>query len=311
MAIGIGILLLYYLSKNIDLSVITNLSPKNIFYLLVLSILSILIYVLSLRILLDGMGYKTSLRSVYLILTSSLATNYVNPVKIGLPLRAYLYKKVLDIPLSVGSASLGIEIFTQIFLLSIVSVIAIMNLFTDYSIKIPLFAITLLLILFFCVIFFEPTKLKKYTNRLPFENAINRLIDLGKSFQDGIKQAEKKSLLLFSFLIFLMYIISAIRLFVILQIFGVGITPLHVVYVQFISGLLATVSMIPMGLGVKDASIVVLLMELSVPNEVAILAALIERTLTTGLNFVLGAVSASALGIKFLEFRKIESEGQS
>ena len=310
LALGIGILLLYYLSKNIDLSVISNLSLRNIFYLLVLSILSILTYVLSLRILLEGMGYKTSPKSLYLILTSSLATNYVNPVKIGLPLRVYLYKKVLNIPLSVGTASLGIEIFIQIFLLSIVSIIAIMNLFTDYSIKIPLLAITLLLILFCSIIFFEPTKLKRYTNRLPFENTINRLIDVGNSAQDGIKRTEIKSILLFSFLIFVMYIISAIRLFVILMIFGVSINPLHVVYVQFISGLLATVSMIPMGLGIKDASIVVLLMNLGIPNEVAISAALIERTLTTGLNFVLGAVSASALGIKFLEFRKVENKNR-
>jgi len=254
------------------------------------------------------MGYKTSPKSLYLILTSSLATNYVNPVKIGLPLRAYLYKKVLNIPLSVGTASLGIEIFTQIFLLSVVSIIAIMNLFTNYSIKMPLLAITLLLILIILITSFEPTKLKRYTNRLPFENVINRLIDVGNSVQDGIKRTEIKSLLLFSFLIFVMYIISAIRLFVILMIFGVGITPLHVVYVQFISGLLATVSMIPMGLGVKDASIVFLLMNLGVPNEVAISAALIERTLTTGLNFVLGAVSGSALGIKFFEFREVEKE---
>lgn len=306
--ICIGIIVIYYISENIDVSTCSKLTIENIFYILFLLTLSIFTYVLSLHILLAGMGYKKPIKSLYLILTSSLATNYVNPIKIGLPLRVYLYKKVLNIPLSIGTASLGIEIFNQIFLLSIVSIIAIVNLFTDYSIKIPLLAISLLLLATCLVIFFEPTKLKRYTNRLPFENRINKLIDVGNSFQEGIKQTDKKSLLLFSFLLFVMYIISAIRLFVILQIFGVGINPLHVVYVQFISGLLATVSMIPMGLGVKDASIVFLLMKLGVPNEIAVSVALIERTLTTGLGFVLGAISASALGIKFFKFRKVESE---
>jgi uncharacterized protein (TIRG00374 family) len=65
-----------------------------------------------------------------------------------------------------------------------------------------------------------------------------------------------------------------------------------------ISYTVGMISMIPMDLGIRDTSVVLLLLNLGVPNEVAISTALVQRILTTGLNIVLGASSASVLGVK-------------
>ena len=301
-------LTVYYITKSFDLSVLTNLTLGNIIILLFLSILPLFVFIFALKIFLKGMGYKSSLKSLYLISTSSLAANYTTPVKIGIPLRVYLYKKFLGIPLSHGTASLAIEIFLETLLPALISIFAIATLFRGYSLKIPLFAIFLLFILFYATIFFEPIRLTNVISKLPFHNKLDRLLEFGVNFQAGVKQMDKIVLVPFSLLLLVMYAIAALWLYVILFIFGYEISPLHLLYVNMISYTIGMISMVPMGLGTRDASMVLLLLKLGVPNEVAISAALIQRVLTTGLNFVLGVVSASALGVKFLEFRKVESE---
>ena len=290
------------------MSVLINLTVENIFILLFLSILPLFVFIFALKIFLKGMGYKSSLKSLYLISTSSMAANYTTPIKIGIPLRVYLYKKFLGIPLSHGTASLAIEIFLETMIPALVSIFAITTLFKEYSLKIPLFVIFLLFLFFYATVFFDPVRFRKTTSKFHFHNKLDKLLEFGMNFQEGIKHASKKSIFVFSLLLLVMYAISALRLFVVLLMFGVEISPVHLLYVQLISFVAGSISMIPMGLGVRDAGIVVLLMNLGVTNEVAISAALMERLLTTGLPLVLGAISASALGVKFFEFRDVEGE---
>ena len=64
-------------------------------------------------------------------------------------------------------------------------------------------------------------------------------------------------------------------------------------------------SMIPMGLGAKDASLVALLGKSGVPAHTAIAFAAVDRVATTGLTLVIGAVCAGILGLK--RGRQVES----
>ncbi len=56
-------------------------------------------------------------------------------------------------------------------------------------------------------------------------------------------------------------------------------------------------SMIPMGLGVRDASLTLLLRQLGAPDEVALSTAVIQRLFAPGLPLLLGLISANILGI--------------
>jgi len=300
-------LTVYYITESFDLSVLTNLTIENLSILLFLSILPLFVFVFALRIFLGGMGYKSSLKSLYLIATSSLAANYTTPLRIGIPLRAYLYKKFLGIPLSRGTALLAIELFLEILLPAVISIFAIATLFTEYSLQIPLFMVFFLFIVFYVVVSIEPHKIKKVISRLPFQNKLGRLLKFGANFREGVKIMDKKVLILFTLLLSLAYIVSAFQLYVILFILGIEINPIHLLYINMISFTVGVISMIPMGLGTRDASLILLLLKLGVPNEVAVSAALIQRILGTGLNFVLGAISASSLGIRFLDQKRFRA----
>jgi uncharacterized protein (TIRG00374 family) len=56
-------------------------------------------------------------------------------------------------------------------------------------------------------------------------------------------------------------------------------------------------SMIPMGLGVRDASLTLLLVQLGVPNEIALSVTVIQRLFAPGWPLLLGLISANILGI--------------
>jgi uncharacterized protein (TIRG00374 family) len=61
---------------------------------------------------------------------------------------------------------------------------------------------------------------------------------------------------------------------------------------------LGSLSMIPMGLGVREGSLIFYLSQFGVPNEVAIAIVVVQRLLSTGLSLVLGITLASLLGLR-------------
>ena len=89
-------------------------------------------------------------------------------------------------------------------------------------------------------------------------------------------------------------------LFFVLRDMQVSVSVLDLVFVQSISGILGILSMLPMGIGVKDASQVVLMTQLGVPQSEALIAALIDRALWTFVPLVAGIISVNILGVNEL-----------
>ena len=56
--------------------------------------------------------------------------------------------------------------------------------------------------------------------------------------------------------------------------------------------------MIPLGLGVREASMLLLLNKFGIPNEIGLTVVIVQRIMTTGLGYVLGLVAAGILGVK-------------
>jgi uncharacterized membrane protein YbhN (UPF0104 family) len=63
---------------------------------------------------------------------------------------------------------------------------------------------------------------------------------------------------------------------------------------------LGALSMIPMGLGVREASVLFYLHYVGIPNEVGLSIVTIQRLLSTGLSFALGMLLGTLLGVKNL-----------
>jgi uncharacterized membrane protein YbhN (UPF0104 family) len=63
---------------------------------------------------------------------------------------------------------------------------------------------------------------------------------------------------------------------------------------------LGAISMVPMGLGVRETSMLFYLHHMGLKDEVGLSIVTIQRLLSTGLSFVLGAFFGSVLGLKNL-----------
>jgi uncharacterized protein (TIRG00374 family) len=98
----------------------------------------------------------------------------------------------------------------------------------------------------------------------------------------------------------LMVALQSVRLWIVLRVFGPAPSSLSLLAVFAISVTAGNLSMIPMGLGVRDASFTLLLARLGVSQEIALSAAVIQRLFSPGWPLLLGLISANVLGVSAL-----------
>jgi uncharacterized protein (TIRG00374 family) len=271
------------------------------------AILYLLETILSTKILLRSMGYRVRYSDLYLVWTASLPANYTTPSKVGIPFRLFLYKNRLNIPLSVGTASIALESIIGIGVVAAISAIGIFHLFqeleSDFYVSLLIF-----LVLTVTVIFGH-----KYARPLllhdRFANKyLERILRFGVNFRSSINQASLKAIMFF---IFLLLIRLAIRVaatyFVLLQL-DFEISAVTLLYVETISGLVGMVSMLPVGLGARELSFVFLLTRVGVQGNIAAFTAVITRIMWTLVPFLLGIISVNILGAKWVREGSISPE---
>lgn len=247
------------------------------------------------------LGHKCSLKKLYLILTLSLGANLATPIKIGVPLRAVLYQRLLNVPYSTGIAALTIEVFLCDFVGLIISFFGLLFIFRDTALSVSVFSAPLLVSFLLLFLFTKPRYYGKVINRIWFlKKRRERIIALISNTQSSLKKLKKFQLTSISLLFFMGYLINAIRIYFVLFALGFSLDISILLYIQAISFTLGSLSMLPMGLGIRDVSIISLLSYIGLPMNVAIPVALIERLLTSGISIILALVSALLLGVRKL-----------
>lgn len=292
-AILIGTIIYFF--NILSFETLKQLTLTIAILVLVFILLPILLSIFNMKIILKSMGYKTSFSKLFYIIRASMFVEHTAPLKVSIPLRIYLYKKFQNIPITVGTAASAVELLLTLLVPAVISIFAIKTIFTAYNITIPIVAILLILLIFSIIIFGFNIKILKKTNY----KFINKLESMKEKFQESIKKLSIKISLAFIIITTIIFLFSAIRVSLILSIFdtpSLGI--IKVLYVFSLSFLIGGISFIPAGLGVRDVSLTLLLIQLSVPVEIAVATALIERTVTMGISIVLGAYSISMLGLK-------------
>jgi len=289
----------YYVARRIDWAVVGEINSWLLGVLLVVSVLYMLVNALSTWVLLRGMGYAPHFGRLYLVVTAGLSTNYITPVKAGIPVRLWLYKSLLEIPVSSGSASVVIETTLGMCIGAILSLWGIQSALRQYDIRIYLLALSIIAAGGAVSLFFYPQLLKAFGKLLPSRHA-DRINGWAKRFFESIKTIPGWTLVKVIFLYLVRVAARAFCLFFILRDMQVSVSVLDLVFVQSISGILGILSMLPMGIGVKDASQVVLMTQLGVPQSEALIAALIDRALWTFVPLVAGIISVNILGVNEL-----------
>ncbi len=289
--------LLAHLLRDMDWALFQETAPLYLAFVLLLSALGTVTYTAAIYVLVRASGYPTTVGQAYLVLTASLSVNYVTPLKFGIPLRIYLYRQVMHVPLAIGTALVALETWLGILIPAIMSGIGIALLFPEIGLALPLALLTALLVGMGLALFIKPTQITPLLKRLPLQQFTLRLVRFGETVQMGFRSAPLWGLGVVALLIGLNVMTAAVRLYVVLLMLGQTSDWLAVLAALTISITAGNLSMIPMGLGVRDASLTLLLRQLGVPDEVALSAAVIQRLFAPGLPLLLGLISANILGV--------------
>lgn len=290
----------YYLVRHIDWTALGNISHWLMGLLLVISTLYLLLYVLGVWVLLRGMGYSPHFGRLCLAVTSSMSTNYLTPVKAGTPVRLWLYKSLLGIPVSSGSASLVIESTLGLLVGIILSLLGAQSVLQRYDIRPYLILLSILATCAAVLLFLRPQLLESFASKFPPSRYIARIVNWGKQFLTSLRTVPKRTLGGVTLLYLVRLTIRALCLYLVLRDAGVSSSLLDLIVVQSISGVIGIISMLPAGIGAKDASLAMLMVQIGVPPNIALIATLIDRLLWTVVPLGIGIISASVLGVNRL-----------
>jgi len=289
--------------RSFDLSAVSRIRWSYIPALLALSASAISVSALAAVAILRSLGHRAPIGQVGVIFLATLAANSASVAKLGIPLRIALFSRRLGIPLHAASAATFLEIAGPL-LLSVVASLAGLVLFVDHLSGIVTGAVAAcaaIALALWCPVRFADRVLAVLLRARPrWREAIVASLE---RFQRLLRAASMGRILLVIAMYGAVFALSAVRLFLISLALGETPSFLHVFLSARIAFVAGSLSMIPMGLGVRDASLGALL-AISGISESAIPAILvIERVFSTGLPIVLGFVFSQILGVSWLRKR--------
>jgi uncharacterized protein (TIRG00374 family) len=226
-----------------------------------------------------------------------LSLNYVTPVKAGVPLRIYLYRQIMQVPFAVGIALAALEILLGMLVPAVLSIVGIVILYPGIGLGAPIAVLGSLAIGTVIVLFAQPSLVTPLLRLMPLQRFTLRLVRFGERVQKGFREVSAWRLAAVALLFLLNFAVAATRLYVVLVVLERPVDWPSLLAVSTISITAGNLSMIPMGLGVRDVTFTLLLTQSGVPGEIAVLAAVIQRLFAPGWPLMLGLISTSVLGI--------------
>lgn len=289
---------LAYLLRHVDWHMILQVGGASLAAILLLTILETFLYVVLIHWLVRRAGYHAGLWPAYLVLTTSLSANYVSAIRAGIPLRVFLYHKLMQLPAALGTALVAVESFAGMITPALIAAAGVIFLFPEIGVTAPL-ALTGLIgaaALAFCLM--TPARLLDFHQRWRRRRWMAHLVHFLYRVRLGVGSLSSAAIAGTMGFFAVMLLVQAWRLQVLLAVF-VPAPPLWTLLaVLTIAATLGNASMIPMGLGVRDAGFAWLLLHVGIPQDIALSATIIQRLFAPGWPLLLGLISAQILSVR-------------
>lgn len=295
LTLGVGVFLLV---RFYEVPRVEDPSPLAIAFIVVLTGLLILSAVTAPYCILAGIDWNRSLGHLYLVVTASLAANYSTPVKVGIPLRVYLYKRFMGIGPATGSALVGLELLLGTLVPAVISILALVLLLPEGELALPLLVAAGAAVAVAAIAFVRSRPYDRVAARLPLPGIGRRLLAPGGGFVTAVRGVPLSSLATAAGVYAAMFVFVGVRSFFAFELFGGSMNVVELVGISAAAFTLGSISFLPMGLGVRDATLVALFVQAGADRDVAIAVTALDRLLSTGVPFLLGILSAQILGLR-------------
>ena len=286
------IILAYYSGISFG-DLLDNLKQLTLWQTIIIVVWVLVIASLSItgkKLILCFLGYRVGFKNIALIHFTSISAHYSTPAKIGYPVTIYLLKKLENIPFAVSTATVVIELFVSVFITGMVGLIGSFMYFSDrlqsLTIGLPLILLAILLITFVVYLLFRKNKKIKAL-----------IVDL----KESLKLLSARKIIIYFMVQIAVQVAIAIHIIMITRFLKIDITFWHALVSHSSAFIIGAVSMVPMGLGTRDLSMVFYLSNFGVPSEIAIVVTAIQRVVTTGTGYLLGLTAGGIIGIKSIK----------
>lgn len=291
--LSISVVLAWRLT-DYDLRLLTRLPLQTAFGLFFLAILFSWLYGVGVSFLLRSVGVARPIWKVFWVVSAGGTASYLGNIQLGIPVRVVLFRNILSVPVSRGTASVTLESACWFALMGAALMLA--GTWTS-----PLFwcAVALIAVGAWtarrCGI---PISLR-FVNLLPAKVgrfSLRRLKETLKDLAVSLTTAHQGWILCCLITFAINYAIDATTICIIVVCYGEWISPwkaLNAVVLSYLAGL---VSMIPMGLGVRDVSLVALMAKAGVSLDTATTTAILHRLIRTIVPLIIGFIALNVIG---------------
>jgi uncharacterized protein (TIRG00374 family) len=292
---------IYFVVAQIDLSPLLQLRASTILLCLGLLAVSIVVYVAPIWSILRDMGCRTSVWHLFLVLGASHAANYLAFAKVGIPVRVYLYRRALGVPVATGTACVVLANFVWLVFILLAALLGVFLISTGLDPVAVLAIMVGIVVLLVAVVRVPISVTRPLVTRIPGRRLWVRILDFLEALQAALRKVSASSLVFLILVVALKLWLQGFTIYLILRELEAMLTLWQVLGALAISLGAGIATLIPMGAGTQDVSFVLLLTSLGVSQEAAVSVALVDRILFTAIPFVIGMLCANLLTSRFLQ----------
>jgi uncharacterized protein (TIRG00374 family) len=280
----------YYLGRQVDWQAIRALSARDVTLLSLSSVLMVAAHAAGATALLAALHYHASVGKVMAAMLAASIVGLAGDPKLGLPARLYFYKALAQIPVTIGVTQILAESALWLFIMALI--VAIPGAYDSAYAQALSHATMAALLVGLALFIAAPALAKRFWLLRHLFSDSTRVGRFVLSVRTAFVSMHKGQVLHASAWFIVTYIIDAATLWYILHLSGYSIDAIILAHAIVISYLAGAVSLLPLGLGVRDVALAVLLTQTGVSESHAAGAALILRTIRTSVPLAMGGVIA-------------------
>ncbi len=296
-----------YLASNFDYTQLAAIKWHSIAAGFGFVIAQTLFYALTSKVILSGMGYTRKFADI-------LAANLISQIakvtitsKLDMPAKIYLNKKILDLTYPAAMLVVALRVFLMVFATAVIAGVLLLSVPEGRSLMPPAFPAAIIVLSIIGYLILSKTDLEKVSVRGP--RLVRRLLSFAVRTNRALREIPPGKLMA-AFAILVANIVISVTFLLVLY-YQLGYRPgVEVVFLSFtVSSLAGFFSMIPLGLGVVEASFVLLMDGFGYRPEVSSVVILVKRVVWTFSPLILSLPFAIAKGPRFLSAGRRRSAG--
>jgi uncharacterized membrane protein YbhN (UPF0104 family) len=263
--------------------------------LLSIFLLISLFQIIARKYLLYSLSSPAKLKNLILIHFSSMAAHYSTPAKIGFPLAVYLLNRLDNVPYASGAIVILIELIVSTGICGIIALIGSVFYFvgTTKTLVFASFCFLSLVIIIFSISFL-------FLRKSPKDSRLYRFM---AEMHQAFTRIAISNLIIFILVRCFVQLVSGVNLFLLCFFFSAELSLWQAIVAGSTAFFLGAISMVPLGLGVREASMLIYLHHFGIAHGIGLSIVTVQRLLFTGLTFVLGTILGAILGLKDINSR--------